>query len=107
MANEYILISRTSKRGIMNNSTIYEFTFANAQHDVFMGVVDSSYRNFAKWQHLVSGDVPYGIYSGIHVTNKRNKLGAQVINADFAPQMLNPLQPNEVQIFVDKALGRI
>lgn len=106
MANEYVLCSRTTKQGIMNNSTIYEFTFIDQDHDVYQSVIDDSYRNFTKWQHLTTGTIPYGIYSGIRRTTKTNRIGATVVNADFVPQLVCPLTEAQVDAYIDVVLGR-
>jgi len=102
MANEYILCDIERKIGNKNHSWIYDVTFVNPENlEVYMCVVDESYRNYTRWQHLVTGTIPYGIYTGLRRTNREDKNGLPVINADFAPQLIAPMTEQEVELVLE------
>jgi hypothetical protein len=99
---EYILADIERKIGSKNHSWIYDITFVNPETlEVCMCVVDESYRNYSKWQHLVTGTIPYGIYTGLRRINRKDKDGVQVINADHAPQLIAPMTEQEVELVLE------
>lgn len=102
MATEYILCDIERKIGNKNHSWIYDVTFVEPETlEVYMCVVDESYRNYTKWEHLVKGNIPYGIYTGLRRTSRQDKNGIRVINADFAPQLVCPMTEHEVELVLE------
>lgn len=96
---EYILTDITRKEGKLNYSDIWEITFVDlVDLQVYATVVDSTYRNYTRsgWHNLVNGPVPYGLYTGLRKTAKRDKDGLPVISADSHPALIEPLTESEV-----------
>ena len=65
---------------------------------VYMCVVDESYRNFIRshWDTIVTGDIPYGLYAGLRKTARKDHDGLPVISADSMPQLIEPMTEDEV-----------
>ena len=89
MANEYVLVERTSKLG-KNGVTFWRFTFYCLEDGQFWETtVDNTYDNFHKsgWNLLVDDDMPYGIYTGLTRTRRFTREGFPVITADSRPRI--------------------
>ena len=96
---EYILTDITPKLGHLNNTYIYDITFVDlVDLQVYMCVVDESYRNFIRshWDGIVTGHIPYGLYTGLRKTAKKDKDGLPVISADSLPQLIDPMTEDEI-----------
>ena len=96
---EYILTDIQPKLGHLNNTRIYDLTFVDlVDLQVYMCVVDESYRNFIRshWDTIVTGSIPYGLYSGLRRTARRDRDGLPVISADSHPQLIEPMTETEV-----------
>jgi len=96
---EYILTDITPKLGHLNNTYIYDITFVDlVDLEVYMCVVDESYRNFIRshWDSIVTGSIPYGLYTGLRKTVRRDRDGLAVISADSYPQLIEPMTESEV-----------
>lgn len=96
---EYILTDITAKHGRMNQSMIFDITFVDlVDLQVYMCVVDESYRNYTRsgWHNIVAGSIPYGLYTGLRKTAKRDKDGLPVISADSHPALIDPMTESEV-----------
>jgi len=101
---EYILADIERKIGTRHNTWIYDITWVEPLTlDVFMTVVDESMRNFTRshWDVIVAGDIPYGIYAGLRVTARRDRIGLAVISADSIPQMIAPMTHSEVERYIE------
>lgn len=89
MANEYVLVERTSRRG-RNGVTFWRFTFYCLADGLFYETtVDNTYDNFRKsgWDHLAEDQSPYGIYTGLTRTQRTTREGFPVITADSRPRL--------------------
>ena len=101
---EYILADIERKIGTKHNTWIYDITWVEpVTLDVFMTVVDESMRNFTRshWDVMVTGDIPYGIYAGLRITARRDRVGLAVISADSIPQMITPMTQLEVERYIE------
>lgn len=93
MANEYVLVERTSRRG-RNGVTFWRFTFYCLADGLFYETtVDETYRNFQRsgWEDLTR-DNPYGVYEGLTRTQRITKQGMPVITADSSPRSIAKCQ---------------
>ena len=96
---DLILSDVTRKAGHINHEDIYDVTFVDIETlDVYMTVVDSSYRNYTRsgWDRIVNSENPYGLYSGLRKTAKRNNDNLPVISADSHPQLIEPFSESEL-----------
>ena len=96
---EYILTDITPKIGSKHNSYIWDITFVDlVDLQVYMTVVDESMRNFtrSRWDSIVTGPIPYGLYTGLRRTARKDKDGLPVISADSHPQLIDPMTEAEV-----------
>ena len=96
---ELILADITAKTGRLNEDLIYDITFVDPETlDVFMSVIDVTYKNYTRnhWDQIVRDPKPYGLYSGLRATAKRDKTGTQVITADSRPHKLMDLSQAEI-----------
>jgi hypothetical protein len=68
-----------------------------------MTVVDETMRNFQRshWDTIVAGSIPYGLYSGLRRTAKKDKDGLPVISADSHPQLIDPMTLDEVTRYIE------
>ena len=68
-----------------------------------MTVVDTSYRNYTRsgWDRIVAQDQPYGLYSGLIKTKRRDRDGQPVVSADSHPQLIEPFTADEVFNYVE------
>lgn len=104
MAHEYILSDITPKIGTRHNSYIWDITWVDLEDlQVYMTVVDESMRNFTRshWDVIVTGSIPYGVYSGLRRTSKQDKDGLPVISADSHPLLIEPMTESEVFAVID------
>ena len=89
MANEYVLVERTSRRG-RNGVTFWRFTFYCLEDGLFWETtVDNTYDNFKKsgWDHLADDPNPWGVYTGLTRTKRTTREGMPVITADSKPRV--------------------
>ena len=96
---EYILTDITRKEGKLNYSDIWEVTWVDlVDLQVYATVVDATYRNYTRsnWHNIVNGPIPYGLYSGLRKTAKKDKDGLPVISADSHPALIDPMTEAEV-----------
>jgi len=50
---------------------------------------------------MVTGLIPYGIYGGLRITARRDRVGLAVISADSIPQMITPMTQLEVERYIE------
>lgn len=100
MAREYILVDITAKMSSRGTGQyIYEVGFIDLEDlHYYMSVVDPTMRNWTRcgWEHICSGDIPYGVYTGLIRTSKHSQKGESVISADSYPQMTMPMTEQEI-----------
>ena len=104
MAREYILSDIEKKIGSKNNSWIWDITWVELETlDVYMTVVDETMRNYTRsgWDRIVTGAIPYGSYTGLIRTARRDRTGLRVISADSYPQLVTPLTTHEIDLLID------
>ena len=105
---QLILADITAKTGRLNEDLIYDITFVCPETlDIFMTVVDSTYKNYTRnhWDQIVRDPEPFGLYSGLRVTDKQDKAGTRVITADSKPHKMMDLSQAEI-IAVIEAIKR-
>lgn len=103
MAN-LILTQVQRKLGKLNHEDIYDITFIDIETlEIYMTVVDSSYRNYTRsgWDRIVTSENPYGLYSGLRKTAKRNADGYTVISADSHPQLIDIIPESKLFDVID------
>jgi len=101
---EYILADIERKIGQRHNTWIWDITWVEPLTlEVLMTVVDESMRNYTRshWDHIVAGDIPHGIYTGLRTTARRDQVGLQVISADSIPQLVIPMTAWEVERYIE------
>jgi hypothetical protein len=104
MAREYILSDIERKIGTKHNTWIWDITWVELDTlEVYMTVVDESMRNYTRsgWDHVVTGAVPYGAYTGLIRTARRDKTGLRVISADSYPQLVTPLTTQDIELLIE------
>ena len=67
---------------------------------VYMMVVDSSYRNYSRWQHIINTH-SLGAYTGLRRTNRTDKTGQFVMSADSTPQLITPLDETMIYRIIE------
>jgi hypothetical protein len=101
MAKQYVLTDITRKLGRLNQSDIWDLTWLDTdQLKIYMMVVDSSYRNYSKWRHIIDNNC-LGIYTGMRLTNRRDHDGVEVMSADSQPQLISLSTEQEIFAIVD------
>ena len=96
MTKQYILTDITRKIGSLNHDYIYDLTWLDTDDlKIYMMIVDASYRNYSKWQHIIHNN-GLGIYTGLRKKNVRDKDGTAVMDADSTPQCINFLTEDEI-----------
>jgi hypothetical protein len=101
---DLILTQVHRKLGKLNHEDIYDITFVDIETlEIYMTVVDSSYRNYTRsgWDRIVSSENPYGLYSGLRKTAKRNTEGFTVVSADSHPQLIEPIAQRDLFGIID------
>jgi hypothetical protein len=107
---DLLLTDITPKLGRLNNSYIYDVTFVDIETlEVSMCVVDESYRNYMRsgWDRIVTGAVPYGLYTGLRRTARRDRDGLPVISADSHPQLVEPMALQEIIHIIEVRQGQL
>jgi hypothetical protein len=105
-----ILTEITKKNGYLNQSIIYRIRFIDSETgQVYTTTVDTSYENYTRsgWDKIVNSDNPYGVYKGLKITNKRDRDGDQVINADSRPELTLPLTLGQVKSAIEDLVKEI
>jgi len=91
MSKNYILSDITPKLGHLNHAWIWDLTWVDPEDlTVYMMVVDSSYRNYSRWQTIIDNH-SLGAYTGLKRTSRADKNGQRVMSADSYPQLITPL----------------
>ena len=89
----YVLIDIEPQLSRFGN-TMWRLTFHCIEdgRDYEMTVADN-FDNFRDqgWDHVVTHDQPWGIYTNLHRTSRRSDSGAQVLTADFEAEMYHRL----------------
>lgn len=101
---DLILTQVQRKLGRLNHEDIYDITFIDIETlEIYMTVVDSSYRNYTRsgWDRIVSSENPYGLYSGLRRTAKKNTEGFTVVSADSHPQLIEPIAQQDLFGIID------
>ena len=96
MAKEYILSDITCRNGRLNQSLIYDLTFIDLELQVYVMIVDTSYRNYSKWQHIIDTE-SFGAYTGLRRTNAINQDRLPVLDADFPGQLVTHLTQRDIE----------
>lgn len=96
MAKQYVLTDITRKLGRLNESDIWDLTWLDTDElKIYMMVVDSSYRNYSKWQYIIDNNC-LGIYAGLKRTNRQDHDGVDVMSADSQPQLVSLSTEDEI-----------
>jgi hypothetical protein len=91
-----ILCDITPKQGRLNQSDIWDLTWLDTQeHRVRQMIVDSSYRNYDRWRHIIDNH-QLGEYAGIRRSSRQTQRGQSVMSADSHPQLITPLTAGEI-----------
>lgn len=88
------LIKVKHKIGIINHTDIYETLWVAADDGTVAAMTaDSEYKNFKKsnWHKILTGDVAYGLYDGLRLTQRQDRNGLPVVTADSRPQLIEPM----------------
>jgi hypothetical protein len=102
---DLILTQVQRKLGKLNHEDIYDITFVDIETlEIYMTVVDSSYRNYTRsgWDRIVASENPYGLYSGLRKTAKRNTEGYTVVSADSHPQLIDIIPERDLFGIIDE-----
>ena len=105
-----ILTGITRKHGKLNSADIYDIDFVDSETlEIYKTVVDSSYTNYTRsgWDKIVEQENPYGVYKGLRVTNKRDKAGTTIINADSYPELQLSLTPDQIRQAIEQRMLEI
>jgi hypothetical protein len=97
---QMVLIKVKQRTGIINGSDIYETVWVDEDDGtVHVMTADSEYENFKRsnWDKILTGDVAYGLYGGLKRTQRKDKHGLPVINADSRPQLIEPMTTNQAE----------
>jgi len=97
--SEYILTDIRPKLGHLHHTRIWDITWVDLRDlQVLMTVVDESMRNFrtSHWDTIVTGHIPYGLYTGLRKTARRDRDGLPVISADSQPTLIEPMTEAEI-----------
>ena len=97
----HILCDITPKRGRLNQTDIWDLTWLDLEeHQLRQMVVDSSYRNYARWQNIINTNL-LGEYAGIRRSARLNSRGQAVMSADSHPQLVTPLTAGEICTIIE------
>ena len=104
MTREYILSDIQRKSSPRDLKWIWDITWVDLSTlTVYITVVDESMRNYTRsgWARMVHGDIPYGAYTGLIRTRRRDRTGLGVISADSRPQLMSPLTVSQVTDLIE------
>lgn len=102
---ELILSDITPRIGTRHNSYIYEITWTDiVDLKIYTTTVDEIMRNFTRshWYTIVSGDIPYGLYTGLRRTARTDRDNLPVISADSVPQLLDRFTEAQVFTYIER-----
>ena len=103
MSKNYILSDITPKIGHLNHAWIWDLTWVDPDNlDVYMMIVDSSYRNYSKWQTIIDNKM-LGAYTGMKRSSREDKNGQRVMSADSFPQLVTPLDESMIIQIIELA----
>jgi hypothetical protein len=62
--------------------------------------VDENFDNYTSkgWRHIVNSHQPWGIYTNLRRTKKFNKQGVPILTADARPELLIPINTQDLAI---------
>ena len=101
MSKNYILSDITPKIGHLNQAWIWDLTWVDPEDlAVYMMVVDSSYRNYARWRPIIDTH-SLGAYCGLKRTSRQDRNGQSVMSADSHPQLITLLDESMIYRIIE------
>ena len=97
MAEQYLLLAVTPKRGRLNENIIWNIIwFRVSDRTVWTQTLDPSYNNWqkCKWDRFVTEPV-YGLYTNLKETDRTDRDGRGVVSADKRPTLVEATTQNE------------
>lgn len=91
---EYVLVNRERLRSQINQGYMYRLTWVCLEDfSIWEMIVDEEYRNYLQkgWRNICTRDRYWGVYQGLHRTTRTSKQGYGVLNADYAAELLIPI----------------
>lgn len=101
MSKQYILSNIQPKLGHINQAWIWDLTWVDPDDlTVYMMVVDQSYRNYARWRHIIDTNM-LGSYAGLRRSSRQDQHGQRVVTADSQPQLTCVLTEHEIMDIIE------
>ncbi len=97
MAEQYLLLAVTPKRGKLNDNIIWNIIWIKTSDlSIWTQTLDPTYTNWKKcqWDRFVTEPV-YGLYTNLRETSRTDREGRGVVSADKRPTLLEATTQNE------------
>lgn len=99
---KYILVGLEERHSSLNLGSYYRLDWLEPESlQLFSTSVDNQYNNYRHWRTVIESRSPWGIYTNLKTTNKRDKHGATIISADSRPFLLDPLTQTEIELLLE------
>ncbi len=99
----YCLYHIEETHGFTSNKVLFTFHWFDIETlEQFETAVDPTYRNFNRcgWQHILSLENPWGVYSNLRQSRLRTRAGRGILDADTPPFFHESLTADEITTYV-------